>query len=538
MLVFAGVFCIYLIQMRENTDLEYNRLADSFLSGQLHMNVFLLPEIANDPFNYKKNAVYILPSELYDFSYYKERIYLYFGAVPAIVFYIPWRLLLRVDEIPDYAAVMFFCLGALFFAMVLLVSVQRRYFAGTPKAMVVFASVVLGLANLGPLLTSEPCKYMVAASSGLFFLMGALAFFGTAFEKGPSSSARLFLGSLFMGLAIGCKFHMLISAVTVLGWALWMLGKAGPGTIARRRSAALIVVPCMVCLAGVLLYNYFRFDSIFETGWRYELSLLNQQMSMVPMDTSWVLQNVYLTLFHPPAITGAFPYFDFRFNLRPYFPYDELKLYSGYWPGTPIGLMPGIPYLFMIFFAPVLYWASRQAKPSQWLSTLKLLAGSALWTAGILYGLWFAAAFLKVFNRTPALAEVYYFLLKAGYVIPVTGVFCFVLFGHVLSALHRPGEHGRAGGTPVRFPAAESALLACVIVPTVLFYLFFMCSYFRYRADYATMAILATTFVWFYYDEKSCGDDRARAFLRAWGYLLGTMSAFLGIAYTFFAGWK
>src|SRR5205823_8823614 len=74
----------------------YNLLVKGFRSGQLNMKREVPPGLARLPDPYDKNAgapyrmVYGYPLD--DLSYYKGKLYLYFGVTPALVLFWPYAV--------------------------------------------------------------------------------------------------------------------------------------------------------------------------------------------------------------------------------------------------------------------------------------------------------------------------------------------------------------------------------------------------------------------------------------------------------------
>jgi hypothetical protein len=89
----------------------YPSLADSLLARRLSLPFEPRPEVlkAADPY-----VGGVFTPGLGDLSLYNGRYYAYFGVVPAVVFFAPFRLLMRVSA-PQNLAVALFAFGAAFF---------------------------------------------------------------------------------------------------------------------------------------------------------------------------------------------------------------------------------------------------------------------------------------------------------------------------------------------------------------------------------------------------------------------------------------
>src|SRR5437867_2654538 len=80
-----------------------------------------------------------------------------------------------------------------------------------PRRMEGLAYLTLGLANVAPFILRAPYVYEVAIAGGYFFLTGSALFFASAGDGGGASMRRLSLGSLFLGLAVGCRPNLLVA---------------------------------------------------------------------------------------------------------------------------------------------------------------------------------------------------------------------------------------------------------------------------------------------------------------------------------------
>ena len=90
----------------------YNRLVEGFRSGHLYLKTEAPPGLVRlaDPYDPQANRAYRLepPYWLHDLSYYRGRLYLYFGATPAVLLYWPW-VAATGQPLSDQAAAAFFC---------------------------------------------------------------------------------------------------------------------------------------------------------------------------------------------------------------------------------------------------------------------------------------------------------------------------------------------------------------------------------------------------------------------------------------------
>ena len=114
---------------RSAAESHYNLLAEGFQRGHLSLNKEAPVELGRlaDPYDPVANARYRLGAGLHDMTYYKGKLYLYFGATPAVVLFWPWAALTGHYLFHRYAVAVFCSVGFLASAWVLR-ALWRRYF--------------------------------------------------------------------------------------------------------------------------------------------------------------------------------------------------------------------------------------------------------------------------------------------------------------------------------------------------------------------------------------------------------------------------
>ena len=132
----------------------YHQLVDGFMDGQTGMRQeppATLMALAN-PYDPVQRAA-AGNVGLHDASYYRGHYYLYFGAAPALVLFLPFRLLTGV-HFSQHLAVVLFCASGFAAGLALLLDLRRRYFPTGHTRWVWAAALLLGLGNFcGPMLS-------------------------------------------------------------------------------------------------------------------------------------------------------------------------------------------------------------------------------------------------------------------------------------------------------------------------------------------------------------------------------------------------
>ena len=252
----------------------YNLLVQGFRAGQLNLKRDAPPRLAQlaDPYA----PTELRPTEVGDLSYYRGKLYLYFGVTPAVVLFWPY-VTLTGHYLFYRQAVTIFCAVGFLASIGILVGLWRRYFAEVSVAVVVACAVALGLATFIPSLLARCEVWEVPISCAYMLTMLALAGIWKALHHPSQRGWWLAGASLAYGLAVGARPPLLFGAVILLV----------PVIQARRErqriwlSLAAATVPITLIGLGLMLYNLRRFDDPFEFGIRYQMtvrSLVHEQL--------------------------------------------------------------------------------------------------------------------------------------------------------------------------------------------------------------------------------------------------------------------
>jgi tetratricopeptide (TPR) repeat protein len=338
-------------------DSYYNLLVQGFRSGQLNVKREAPPELAQlaNPYDPAANASYVWDTRClsYEMSYYKGKLYLYYGVTPALVLFWPYAALTGRYCLHKYAVVIFFALGFLVAAR-LLYAVWRRYFAEASIWVVAAGMLALGLAT-GALGTLSSCDlHEVPHSCGFAFTMLALAAIWGALHKPKRQALWLMLASLAYGLAIGSRPSLLFGIIILLMPVAHTWCAASESVSLRRIGLLLMAAagPAMLIGLGLMIYNTLRFDSPFEFGWRYQLTDI-QNAAAQPFSLHYLWFNLKLYLLEPVRWGWHFPFLQAS-QMSP--------LPSNYYGvgGPYCGILCNYPVVWLAFAAP-LAWRGRPA---------------------------------------------------------------------------------------------------------------------------------------------------------------------------------
>jgi hypothetical protein len=350
----------------------YNLLARGFLRGHLYLDAKADPYLATlrnpwDPAEHGEHG-------MADVSYFRGRYYIYFGVSPAVLLFLPFRLLTGRFVSEVLALPLFAALG--FLASVqLLTAARRRYFPSASEFLVLASILALGLADMMPVLLRRPSVREVPVACGYACCMAAFAaIFQAMHARRPG--VWLAAAGAALGFAVGSRPLYLLACPVVL-LPVWLearergLGLACWRDRAWRRLALAAVLPLALVGLGLAAYNYFRFGNPAEFGLRYQI---------------WL---------EDPALTQRFAWRFAAYNLRAYwlapagwiryFPFvTEVALPPApagfYGTEDPYGILPNMPFAFLALGVFALAAGDRPGAPGR----LRVLCAGVGLTAAVM----------------------------------------------------------------------------------------------------------------------------------------------------------
>jgi hypothetical protein len=292
-IVFVGSTGRFAFKWIDWRDSYYASLSEGFLSGRVSMAHVPDPALLAVPDPYLPEQRKDAPS-LHDASYFEGKYYLYFTPLPALLAYIPIRLV--AGSYPSDALVATLFAVAAFLLQAAFVWRCRRAWLWI---------LFVGLGNITLFILVDVWMYEVAALCGTFFA-SLWAYALLRFNGNATTKAAAFLGTA-LGLAIVSRPTLLILGVITLF------------AIRRWRHAVAIAVPLLVIGVTYGAYNQARFRSPFETGQQYQLT--NVALRDFPAcrlctgpELGRFFNSVNQYLFRAPAVNARFPFVSLSYN--------------------------------------------------------------------------------------------------------------------------------------------------------------------------------------------------------------------------------
>jgi tetratricopeptide (TPR) repeat protein len=336
---------------------HYNLLVEGFQEGRLSLKRAVPPGLAllGDPYDPAANQPYrYAPYVLHDLSYYRGKLYLYFGVTPALLLFWPWAALTgRFLFHRDAAAV--FCSVGFLAGAGLIRAIWRRYFPEISVWVAACGVLALGLAASAPILLQRVEVYEVAISGAYAFTTLALCGIWLALHRPAERGRWLASASLALGLAAGARpTALLAAAILIVPVVAACRAKVGQPRLERRGFVRLLVaaaVPFVICGLGLIFYNYLRFNDPFEFGQRYQLAT-DRQDTAQHFSLSYLWFNFRLYFLEPARWHAGFPYVGII---------TAPALPRGHGPvEDPFGILACVPVTWLALAAP-LAWKVRPA---------------------------------------------------------------------------------------------------------------------------------------------------------------------------------
>ena len=337
----------YLVSTSLNpADACYNLLVQGFRAGQLSLKKEAplgLTQLAN-PYDRAANIRY----RVLDLSYYKGKLYLYFGVTPAVLLFWPC-VALTGHYLLQKDATLIFCLVGFLASVGLLCALRRRYFAEVSVGVVAAGALALGLTTCTPLLLARCDVYEVAISCGYALTMLVLVALWKALHEPGRRGWWLAGASLACGLAVGARPSLLWVAVILLVPVAQAWRERRPRKLSGLVAATL---PLVLIGFGLMVYNALRFDNPFEFGWHYQLAG-ERQDTVHPFSLRYLWFNIRIYFLEPARWSGRFPFV------------HDIKappLPAGHGGGEhPFGILSNIPLVWLALAVP-LAWRDRSAE--------------------------------------------------------------------------------------------------------------------------------------------------------------------------------
>jgi len=248
-----------------------------------------------------------------DHIYYKGKYYSYFGMVPILVLFAPYKLITG-NYLPSSMGVLLFGSIATILLMLLWKQIAQNYLKKISYFFFLIGCVAIYASSLIPIVLSISIFHPIAQFSALAFVILGVIMLLKAQEK--LSIKLLIVSSLSFALAVACRPSALFWSI-LIPVMLWDKRKE---LINNTSKILTIIIPFVIVGSILAWYNYARFDSPFEFGYTYMILPFDNSMyhkySIIGKIYSFI-RTILFTLFNPPNLDLTFPFITIKVSNLP-----------------------------------------------------------------------------------------------------------------------------------------------------------------------------------------------------------------------------
>ncbi len=256
---------------------QYEKLAEAFLEGKLYIEYGDEDKLAAlenpyDPAERTQAGV----SYQWDHAFYKGNYYMYFGVVPVVTTFLPYRAITG-ESLTTYHATQLYAILIVAGLFVLFYLLAKRFFPRLSVAAFVVLAAAFSVMSVW-FAAAEPALYCTAITAAVASMVWSLVCFVKAVYATKSENAAIIwaaVGALCGAATFGCRPTVGLANLLVIPLLIVFL-RQRPFSLKLLGKLALAALPYVVVAAGLMWYNYVRFDSPFEFGQAYQLTVADQ----------------------------------------------------------------------------------------------------------------------------------------------------------------------------------------------------------------------------------------------------------------------
>lgn len=215
---------------------------------------------------------------LLDTSTYKDKIYLYFGITPVLLFYLPFNFITKLYLTDKFLVFILSCLIFILSLFLIKKTTQKiTDITNLPINTIIIIIFFIGFCNLLPFLLIRSAIYEVAISNAIFLLLISFCLFYYFIYTESSKKQKIltFFLSLTLCLAVGARPYYVLFIPVFFFFVIYIKYKETKNLKHIFKITVLFLIPCVIYGLFIAIYNYVRFDSIFEFGFKYQINHLD-----------------------------------------------------------------------------------------------------------------------------------------------------------------------------------------------------------------------------------------------------------------------
>ena len=319
-LLLAGFCAMSMLHFLEPGEITYEKgmdvsrkdpfvqMFDALQKGQVHIDITPSEELLamEDPYDQSVRSEEKV-SFAWDRAFYNGKYYSYYGIAPVLVYYAPYYLFTGALPTLNKACVFFGILSVLFLFGAVLAFVRK--FVKKPNFLALILCLFGGVFASGMLFNvNSSDMYALPGIAGTCFLMLCLwCGVEACMRKGEKKQPFLFvLSGIAFVLCLASKPTRALSCLIIAPVFLELLFTKTHTLRYKLYSAGAFLLPVLAGCGCLFAYNYARFDSPFDFGAAYQLTVSDVSANSLRIG---LLPNALLHYFiQPVKVTGSFPF--------------------------------------------------------------------------------------------------------------------------------------------------------------------------------------------------------------------------------------
>ena len=291
---------------------QYDELAQAILQGKTYIDNDDVPQSLIDMDNPYDTTARSITASLsgdtyrWDVAYFNGHYYVYFGIVPLLLMYLPFR---AVFDAPFPSAV-----GVIAYAFIFAIGVfkllglicEKKFKNVSVGTFLITAIATVNCCGV-MFLAKRPDFYSVPIMTGLAFVVWGIFLWLKGLDVEKLRTLFFVGGSACMALAVGCRPQLVLASALALPlFAGYFIKEKNLTTKKGLINLLALGVPFVIVAAGIMYYNYIRFGSVTDFGSGYNLT--TNDVTSRGFDIGRTGLGIFTYLFQPPQFTATFPY--------------------------------------------------------------------------------------------------------------------------------------------------------------------------------------------------------------------------------------
>lgn len=286
----------------------YIQMFDAFQNGRTSIDIepseglLALENPYDDSIRLAEGVAYT-----WDRAYYNGKYYSYYGVAPVITFYYPHYFLTNKLPSINKTSIFFGMLTIVFMFGTIMAFIRK--FIEKPNFLLVVSCLVASIFASGIYINVDFSNmYALPGVTGTCYLMMCLwCGFEACIRHGEKKQPLLFaLCGIAFSLALASKPTRALSCLILAPLFLEIIFSKQLKLRSKITAVASFMIPVLTLCGAIMAYNNARFDSPFEFGAVYQLTVSNIQAGGLKL--SYIPHALMHYLFQPIRMAGSFPF--------------------------------------------------------------------------------------------------------------------------------------------------------------------------------------------------------------------------------------